>query len=533
METVPRRRRRWPLFFAAVLLAFAMTAAFLWWQGEQILDGFQEGEKARIVESARQALGVEPKTKLPGLRQAQTFLLVGSDVRAGSGETWGRSDTLLLARVYPDSKAVSILSLPRDLAVEIPGYGTDKINAAFSYGGPELLIETVSEWTGVKIDHYFQIGFEGFAEMVDSFGGALVPVDQRYYHSNEGLPALEQYSEIDLRPGYQRLGAEDALSFVRYRHGDSDIYRAARQQLFLREVSRQINEQASGNLLQIRALARSFADAAASDFDSLPEALGLARTLQGVPPSRIARITMEGVGGLVGGSYLIQVDPETKAETLRLWNNPEYFFNLQQYKRRATPGAAAATAWLDWLGQLAKASGFPETETTFREAFAPLKAEIRRSGVRSYDREGRSLKGEESLVDPDQELEGNPSPGILAGRERGLTLCQPQGLPGGWYWPEESRNDYRLEGFPATALYATRASGASILWMWTTWPDPPILQGPEDEIVVGNQRMRLYWESGRLRMIAWRSSGTWTWITNTIGNELDSQTMISLARSCQ
>ena len=545
-----RRRRRWPWLLIGLLLALVTAGGFLWWQGNSLLESFSEGDKGRVVDSAREALGQEPKRKLPGLRKAQTFLLVGSDVRAGSGETWGRSDTLLLARVYPETHAVSILSLPRDLAVPIPGYGTDKINAAFSYGGPELLIRTVSEWTGVPIDHYFQIGFEGFASMVDSLGGALVPVDQRYFHSNEGLSPLEQYSEIDIKPGYQRLGAEDALAFVRYRHGDSDIYRAARQQIFLREVSRQIKEGASGNLLEIRSLAKSFAEAAASDFDSLPEALSLARTLKEIPSSRIARITMDGTGGLVDGSYLIQVDPETKKETLRLWNNPEYFFAQQSYKRQATPLARTVSTWLRWLK---KSDGRPFSDlkgalpgtparrlsewdpvpALFNSYFSDLDREITRSQVRTYSADGQAgSRDEKDLPDPGV-LPESPSPDISSGMERGLRLCRPMRLPDGWFWPEDSRHDYLLERRPATAIYATRASGSSILWMWSRWSNPPILEEPEDEVLIGKRRYRLYWESGALRIVAWRHAGTWTWITNTLGNDLDPNEMLQLARSCQ
>ncbi len=548
----PKRRKRWPWALAVFLGAFGIIFALLWWQGNQIIDGFSSGDKKRLVDSARPELGVEPKQELRGLREAQTFLLVGSDVRAGSGETWGRSDTILLVRIYPESKAVSILSLPRDLAVDIPGYGTDKINAAYAYGGPELLIETIREWAGVPIDHYLQIGFEGFASIVDSLGGAYLPVDQRYYHSNIGLDPSQHYSEIDLRPGYQRLDAEQALAFVRYRHGDTDVLRAARQQLFLREVSRQIKEQTAGGIFALRRLAESFADAAASDLQSLPETIRLAETLRKIPPSRVARITVEGTGGLVSGSYLIQVSDREKEETLRLWDNPEFFFSRQEYQRQETPLARVALDWTVWLGRLSRQGrplgslqpsrrGAPLADLSqeledwdplpdlWKNNFSDLQGEIIFSQTRRYDQGGKSKGSNQDLGDPSLILDSAPAPEFS---NNGLDICQPQALPAGYFWPDEATHSYRLEGRSAAALYATRSSGDSILWNWTDWSSPPILSQPEDRIVIGDRRYRLYWESGALRTVAWREGRTQAWITNTLGNELEPREMLALARTC-
>ena len=125
------------------------------------------------------------------------------------------------------------MSIPRDLKVEIPGFGTDKFNAAYAYGGPKLTLRVVKELTGLPINHVVNVDFLGFVRAVDAIGCVYTDVDRRYYHSNDGLPASEQYSEINIQPGYQLLCGKKALEYVRYRHTDTDLVRSARQQDFI------------------------------------------------------------------------------------------------------------------------------------------------------------------------------------------------------------------------------------------------------------------------------------------------------------
>ena len=125
------------------------------------------------------------------------------------------------------------MSIPRDLKVEIPGYGTDKFNAAYTYGGPKLTLRVVKELTGLPINHVVNVDFLGFVRAVDAIGCVYTDVDRRYYHSNVGVPPAEQYSEINIQPGYQLLCGKQALEYVRYRHTDTDLVRSARQQDFL------------------------------------------------------------------------------------------------------------------------------------------------------------------------------------------------------------------------------------------------------------------------------------------------------------
>ena len=114
----------------------------------------------------------------------------------------------MLVRIDPRTKYISLLSLPRDLHVNIPGYGVDKINAAYTDGGYKLALKTVESVTGVDVNYLVTVDFRGFRDLVDSFHGVYVPVDQHYYHSNTS--GSDQYSEIDIQPGYQKLNGTDA-----------------------------------------------------------------------------------------------------------------------------------------------------------------------------------------------------------------------------------------------------------------------------------------------------------------------------------
>lgn len=147
------------------------------------------------------------------------WLLVGSDSRTGltpeqeselatGGETGSdRTDTIILVHIS-NSGDPTMVSIPRDSYVSIPGYGEDKVNASFAFGGPQLLTQTVEEATGVHIDHYAEIGFGGFAGIVDSVGGVDMCLEQ---------PMVDPLAGIDLQPGCQELSGTQALGFVRSR----------------------------------------------------------------------------------------------------------------------------------------------------------------------------------------------------------------------------------------------------------------------------------------------------------------------------
>lgn len=163
------------------------------------------------------------------------WLLVGSDSRQGLTEEQqaelgtggdvgvGRTDTIMVLHI-PTSGKAKLVSIPRDSYVEVPGFGMDKINAAFTYGGPQLLAETVEQSTGLRIDHYAEIGMGGLANVVDSVGGVDICVKE---------PIDDPLAGINLQPGCQELRGPQALGYVRTRAtAMGDLDRVQRQREF-------------------------------------------------------------------------------------------------------------------------------------------------------------------------------------------------------------------------------------------------------------------------------------------------------------
>lgn len=206
------------LLLVAVLLAYPLSLGWVAWRSIDRVDAIQSS------------------TPTP----ATTFLLVGSDSRAGltdeqvgelatgtEAEAGGqRTDTILLLHVPSGGGPSVLVSLPRDSFVQIPGTGDNKLNAAFAFGGPQLLVETVEGETGIGIDSYVETGFAGFASVVDALGGVEVELEQ---------PLSDPAAGIDLPAGRQELTGPQALGFVRSRQTDAtgDLARVQRQRQLL------------------------------------------------------------------------------------------------------------------------------------------------------------------------------------------------------------------------------------------------------------------------------------------------------------
>ena len=179
-------------------------------------------------------------------------LVLGTDHRFVDGKAPGRSDTMMLIRTDPTTHTVSLLSFPRDLQVEIhcPGRGSwvDKINAAYPTCGPSGPLETIKDLTNIPINYLISVNFVGFIDVVNKLGGVYVDVDRKYFNNHTGPTG---YAAINLQPGYQRLNGKQALDFVRYRHTDSDVFRTARQQVFVRAAKEQLGRYSKFSVLSL------------------------------------------------------------------------------------------------------------------------------------------------------------------------------------------------------------------------------------------------------------------------------------------
>lgn len=239
-------------------------------------------------------------------RNAENFLLIGSDTRAGANVEYegepgavvgARSDTTILAHLAPGDKKAILVSFPRDAWVDIPSCtranGTTSavqqqmFNAAFTIGGAACTIRTIQQMTGIQINHYIQVDFSGFKGMVDALGGVPICSPRQVNDPDSGLA---------LKPGTQTLDGEQALAYVRARHnlGDgSDLDRIERQQRFLGSMMRTAAE---GNLLLDPLKVSHLLDAATKSLTldkdtSLTDLKDLAMSLKGLDPARVSFIT--------------------------------------------------------------------------------------------------------------------------------------------------------------------------------------------------------------------------------------------------
>jgi LCP family protein required for cell wall assembly len=195
------------------------------------------------------AEGQLTQARLDPPKSAAIALVVGYDHRAGDGSAPSRSDTMMLIRADPVTNTISLLSFPRDLVVPLycasknggaaVAEGTGRINSAYAYCGLGGALETVRHLTNLPVNYLIPVNFLGFIGVVNKLGGVWLDVDRRYYNKNVGS-AESNYANIDLQPGYQHLTGKQALDFVRFRHTDSDLYRLARQQLFVGAARQQM-----------------------------------------------------------------------------------------------------------------------------------------------------------------------------------------------------------------------------------------------------------------------------------------------------
>lgn len=314
-----RRALRIALWATAGLLFALLLAAgafFLWYRSEvaasndrvdpEIIEALEERATSlpsptttEVVSTTSSSVSTTTVTTLRA-PDSMNLIIVGSDTRSADGKG-GRSDTIILVHIDTANNFLSMLSLPRDLRVQIPGRGQNKINAAYAYGGAALLIRTIQSSLGIDLDHYVGTDFSGFEAITDSLGGVYMDVDRVY---DDGA--------IQLQPGYQLLDGQDALRFCRTRHDRNyDFGRMQRQQRFISAV----REQAMGwNLaLKLPSLIDSTFDNVDTDL-SATDILRLSWWGVHLDGSRMKMATLVTSTGTVNGvSYVLATDEQLAA----------------------------------------------------------------------------------------------------------------------------------------------------------------------------------------------------------------------------
>ena len=434
----------------------------------------------------------------------QTILVIGADKRYKTVQRGlpARSDTMILARLDPDRGATAVLSIPRDLRVPIPGGGIGKINGAYALGGPKKVVETVTQYTGLTINHVMVIDFGGFHRAVDRLGCVYTDIDHRYYHSNAGLPPSAQFAEIDIKPGYQKLCGPKSLDYVRFRHTDSDLVRADRQHDFLAQAKTQFS--LSSIFGDREKLLEILSDYTSTDIEKKDAILRLLKLAYKSSQKPIRTVRFGPVFDV--GAYDLGISAS----------------NLQHVVRQFRAVRASAPT---------KVPGVKSTTSSKQDR----RRKHRRSRAAStlppgmiYDR----TAGEDLGIQ------------IAAQMKRGLPVYFPtarlsnsqytsgeRDYPAWRAYTIRDRDNHPYDAYRLVLRNGAPAGGQYFGIQGTAWKSPPALDNPTSEIKKGGRTFKLYGDGHRLRFVAWSTPRGSYWVSNTLSQTLTNKQMIAIART--
>jgi len=487
LPDAPKAPSFWKRIVAGAMLIVVASAA-----GSAAL-AFNELDKIVAALGSGPTLDLGEELALAGSDEPQTIMLLGSDERAESvrnanpgayGEP--RSDTVILVRLDPEKGAIALMSLPRDLKVEIPGHGTDRLNAAYEIGGPKLTLETVKQFTGLRINHVVNVDFGGFIKIVDRLGCVYTDVDRSYVSS--GI----EFAYINLDAGYQRLCGEDALSFVRFRHTDNDLVRGARQQEFLRQAKQQFT---IAELFSDRnRLLKIFGEYTQSDIDGRKETLSLIKLLIDSASLPIREVHFEGT---LGESFVTASDDQVKKLA-------QEFLGVQD---TAGPrGGDAAT-----------------TET----------------GSDGGGTDEKKKDGDNGPTLEDSTIDGQSQAQQVEAEGMDLPIFYPtQKVPRASFTEAPSAYSVPIENQKEDArayriVVSTGVLGEYYGLQGLGWKDPPILRNPTDTRTIDGTDYELHYDGDRLRLVSWENRQAVYWVSNTLLQSLSEEEMLAIASSAK
>lgn len=466
------------LLGAAVAVAIVLGA-------ERLL---QDDAAVPVSTVGASAAAMEPPLDLPKPDAAQTVLLAGLDHRYADGPK-SRSDTMLLVRLDPDAGATTLLSLPRDLRVEALGKkGRQKLNSAWFLGGASRLRTTIGEDVlgtpedPFEIDQVVSVKFDAFSKTINKLGCLFAEVDRKYF-----VAPGAGHAQIDQPAGYQRLCGQDALAYVRYRIGDSDFLREARQANYLTEIRSQISPRAviEGGLLE--ELTR-FVRTTAGRGSELRSLATLAVYVTAKPTVRIVLGDLRDAGDGTGD---VLTSPAALASARRRFLEP------RAPKQQTTPSDPGET---ERRRPHRVRVGVPPSMTTDTAGARRIVRATRTAGIETW------------------------APDVRLGRAA---------------WQPEMSRGYLLQDddgkprWPSYHLVAAVGGGAGQFYgvQGTTWKQPPILALASDEIRIGGRTWRVQYDGKRVRRLIWQAPTGTYWVTNTLSNELTPREMYALAKS--
>ena len=485
LHAEPPRHRWWILRVMLAAFAIVLVAA-----GATVAIAFNEVGK--VVEALGQSdvVKITPKLLAPSSKGApQTLLLVGNDERPPPrdnpyGQVLPHSNEMLLVRIDPSKPTISMLSIPRELQVTFTAPDgeviTNRINSAYTYGGAQLMLETIKNVFGITVNHVFITSFPKFKRAVDELGCVYMGVDRRYYHVNE--PGGEQYFEINLQPGYQRLCGKQALEFVANRHEDTSLTRDARDQRFLLEVKAQYG----GSLFENREKFERILGKTVETDDTLHGQEGVLDLLELLVESEGKPVRQVPFNVTLLSTYDVASEQQIQ-ESVRSF--------LEGTAAIHKPTLISATRVTAHSQHASRPARVPLTPTT------PAELEQARSQgpdlpfALEYPRVRDSL----AAAEPDtlrvydiHDQHGHIHPIYVVVIDRG-----------------EVGQYYDVQG--------------------TTWTDPPLLNDPGQTIHVGPRTYELFYAGERVRVIAWHEAGAVYWIENTLTNDVSPRAMLAIA----
>ncbi len=449
----------------------------------------------------------------------QTYLILGSDRRAASKDALDRtdpphSDTILLVRFDPAQGQTSVLSIPRDLLVNIKAatgqyYPQEKVNAAYTYGAMldgvrgsmVLAAETIKHevFPSLTLNGIIDVNFKGFIQVVDTLGCVYVNVDHRYYHVNTGGPE-ENYSEINLQPGYQKLCYNNALSYVRYRHGDSDFVRVARQQDFLRSLREQISpENVAGQLNKVaravgHAIVTSGFSPSAEQLIQLAKLIAFSQT----KPLRQVKFRAANTNFTIKGGSYVTSTPELEQATLN------DFLHGQQKVSAPAPAAKAAPSSRSHSSR--HASSHAPTNSSASIGLFPTPS-----------------TGDNELVKESVNL---PFRALYPGLQTGPAVEQPARV----YTLRDNDNHLR---HAFVVPFQQNGLGGYYDFEGSDWLNPPLVAHPNETRRIGHTDYRIFADGSHIHLVAWRDGQVLYWVTNTLLEDLTNEQMLGIARSAQ
>ena len=448
-------------------------------------------EVGGVVEALRESKHVKlaPNVLAPTSRGGpETLLLVGNDQRPPPknnpfGKVLPHSNEMLLVRIDPNKPTISMMSIPRELQVTFTTpqglVVTNRINSAFTYGGIELMTKTIKTLLGIPINHVFVLSFPKFRRAVDELGCVYMTVDRRYYHVNE--PGGEQYFEINLQPGYQRLCGKGALEFVANRHEDTSVLRDARDQRLLLELKSQYGPSLFESRQRFEHILGRAVETDLHNTSQVLDLLGLLVEAQGKPVRQVpfqatllptfdtasALQIHESVENFLGGTAAI-AKHKVNASLRTARPHHHYHGGVPALTLTPTPSSDLAAA-----RSKAPNLAFPLEYPRERDTFAGAQPDT----LRLYD-----VRDQRGRIDPAY-----------------VIVIQKASL--GQF--------YDVQG--------------------TSWSDPPLLSNPGGSIHVGSRTYDLYYAGEQIRTVAWHEGGGTYWIENTLSNAVQPREMLAMA----